>query len=169
MEQPQKYTDRLNTSFYASLGLPMLLFGWVYLPRKDTLNWVSSAVPQVPLWALYLLGIAVLGLALWSIIDTRKKIKQMQASADFEEKFEHFSNHWKRAYAVTAIASSLAVLLLFIFEHTFFVVVYALLLFFISLYRPSPSRWRKDMRWNKEQLQVFNQQAKIFKNLREHQ
>jgi len=169
MDQPQKYTDRLNTAFYASLGLPMVLFGWVYLPRKDTLSWTTSAVPQVPLWALYLLGIIVLGLAFWSIIDTRRKTKQVPVAADIEEKFDHFSSQWKRAYAVTAIASTIAVLLLFIFEHTFFVVIYALLLFIISLYRPSPRRWQNDMRWNKEQLQVFNQQAKIFKNLREHQ
>ena len=169
MAQPQNYTDRLNTIFYASIGLPMVLFCWVYLPRMEILSWDQPHSVALPLWLLYIIGMVVVVGVFWYVFKLRAQLKTVPAETDIERKFSFFADQWKKGYLVTAVGCVIAALLLLMLQHTFFVVVYALLLFFISLYRPSPNRWEKDMNWSEEQREMFDRPRQLFKSFKENQ
>lgn len=155
MKQPKQIIESLNLLFYATVGLPMLLFGWVYLPLKDVLTWQESqALWHLGFWR-YLLAAAMIVLAAADLRSTSRQFQQVSKDWSLPIKLQHFTMVFRRSYLLVMLLSLFSVAVLYLTRNQLFVVVYAFLLFLVSLYRPSFQRMCRHLPLTKEEQKAI--------------
>ncbi len=140
MRQPKEIVERLNILFYAMVGLPMLLFAWVYLPIKDILSWQESQAILPLGYGSYVMAIILASAAIWALRIPKNKFKQVQQPWSLNQKLQFYTKTYSKPFLSVMLLSLWSVALLYLTRSQLFVVVYALLLFLVSLYRPSFQR-----------------------------
>lgn len=157
MEQVKHLIDRLSTFFYALVGLPMLLFAVVFLPIKDQLSWQTSQGIALEMLR-YLVAVVLIVTAIWELRRSTARIKGITKEQDFISKIHEFVQISRRAYLWVLVLSLVSVGLLYLTQNQLFVVVYALLLFLVSLYRPTFHRIRRYLPLTEEEYGAIKDQ-----------
>ncbi len=126
--------DNLGKWFYACIGLPMLLFGASYLPAKDQLIWQTGN--DVIMALLWVLAFILLILPIRELLRIKSRFRKVADKVDSSDKSRLYQKLYQRLYLLVMACSIVTVALLYFTENKLFVVVYAILLFAISLKRP---------------------------------
>ncbi|MDH3710896.1 MAG: hypothetical protein OER04_13460 [Cyclobacteriaceae bacterium] len=155
MRQPKEIVERLNILFYAMVGLPMLLFAWIYLPIKDMLSWQESQAILPLGYGSYVMAMILAAAAIWALRIPKNKFKQVQQTWSLNHKLQFYTKAYSKPFLSVMLLSLWSVVLLYLTRSQLFVVVYALLLFLVSLYRPSFQRICGHLHLSKEEQSVI--------------
>lgn len=136
----------LNLIFYAMVGVPLIIFLYLYLEIKDGTFVAESADEDlnmvlhilIPLFGLINIGLAY--------IFYRNVIKDVQSTAPLREKLKKFYTASLMKYSFLSAATFLSLIGLFFTAQLIYVGFYLFVLLIFSLNRPSPFRFRRDMK-----------------------
>lgn len=150
------YIEQLNLIYYSLLSLPLLLFPIVYLPIKDS---TTSTFDQAPA-ALY--GLAAL-LLIMVILFGRRLFRQNLSVIRIEQALQYKLRAYRKAllifYLLGMVSCLVSVGLLLFTRHQLFVATYPVLLFILSLYRPTVERMKKEVPLTEKDLSVIHDQG----------
>ncbi|CAN5185672.1 hypothetical protein BH23BAC1_BH23BAC1_36250 [soil metagenome] len=145
-ENEEQVYKILNLIFYALVGIPLLLFLYLYLQIKDRGNILSA--PSEDLKAILLILIptfCLINIALAYII-YRRQIQKVVHANELKVKLEGFYNASVLKYSFLAAASMVTIIGLLITAEMLYAVIYLIILMIYSINRPTPYRLRKDLK-----------------------
>ncbi len=159
--------QRLSSFYYLLVGLPLLVFSWVYLNLNFWEPWYffeNSAMGTVS--HIVLVGIAVL-VAIAANIQYRRFFRQLEpvppgleGDRALEWKMKMFSKASLQQCLLLTASTILVIIGFYLSLEQFYVPLYAALLVLFSMNRPSPERIADDMRMKKEERLVLKEELK---------
>ncbi len=142
---PEEFHNKLSLIFNTSIALPLLPFVWLFLEIKNRefkgvidggilTTLISYGIPLIS-------GLIVLrGFKLVEI--QRKKATQLEGLSDKLSLYYEGLSKW---YMLVGVASALMAFGLWLTTSGVIIIAYVILLFTMSLYRPTPRRYIKDL------------------------
>ena len=155
----QTYLDRINLVYYALISVPILLFAIVYLNYYRDKLLIPMDKPLAAGYILIAIGCVIF--AAVGYYQYREKLKRLIEEKLLRDKL----NQWYQAllgnYWLMGVLSSVAVVALYTSKSQVFVACYALLLFLVSLLRPTQQRLIRELRLKSEQLKSIEKNEEI--------
>ncbi|MEM9858176.1 MAG: hypothetical protein AAF843_12500 [Bacteroidota bacterium] len=143
---PEVYHQKLSMAFHSMIALPLVAFVYLFLEDKhndlepilyDQL-WVSFVTYGFSLMAFFLIFLG------------RKNFKRALAKINSEDhlkkRFDHYVSLSMKNYLLIGLASAVLVAGLLLTNSAFFIVEYVIVLFFLSIHRPTPDKYIRDLR-----------------------
>ena len=155
----QTYLDRINLIYYALISVPLLLFAIVYLNYYRDKLLIPMNRPLAGGYILIAIGCVVFaGIAYYRY---RKKLKMVIGEKLLRDKL----NQWHQAllanYWLMGVLSLVAVAAFYTSKSQVFVACYALLLFLVSLLRPTQQRLTRELKLKSGQLETIEKNEEI--------
>lgn len=148
--------NKLNTVFYAMVGIPLLLFVFLYLNINDGKVYINPLDPEIVNVLLVILPVISLIIVLAGFIVYFKQIKVARAMEGSAAKVQAFFNASMLKYACLETGSLIAVLGYFLTSHVVFTGLYVAFLLIFSINRPTRYRMYKDLRLKqRERKNIF--------------
>lgn len=130
----QVFLYKLNNLFNGLLAIPLLLIGFGYL---EISNGLWSAVME-PTNAIVVSMVLVLGVLVTYIsLQFKKETRKLTILDDVQSKMVAYFGLARFYYWSVFALSIIAAALLFLFAHLAFSVIYAYMLFWMSVFRPT--------------------------------
>ncbi len=151
LKSSYEYLNRLNLVFYFLIGIPLILFCFIYLgfeQRGGLQN--TTAGSYNPLLHLLLPLLMTLSLVL-AYVNHRRQQKKVVPQAALQHKMLFFYHLSVARYGLLLAASLLPVIGLYLTGEKLFVGLYAVALIAFSVSRPTLRSIIKNLRLNKEQ------------------
>lgn len=136
----------LNLIFYALVGIPLMIFLFLYLRIKDGGYLVSEPNEDLKMILHFLVPIFCLVNIVLAYNIYSRKIKKVKNTNSLQVKLEGFYNASVLKYSFLAAASIVSIVGLMLTADMIFSVVYLSVLMIYSLNRPTPYRLRKDLK-----------------------
>ncbi len=155
--------ENLNNVFYLMVGVPLLLFGWIYLNRKVLKPWYffeDDATGAV-------LHIIILVVAGFVAFRAWRKYRKELSSPDFSRassfrdkeqilaKVNYFITASRAFYGFLTISTLMVVAGFYLSAEEFYIGAYTILLVMYSVYRPTLDRMMKEMKLSKEEKELL--------------
>lgn len=159
-DTPEVYHQRMSTAFHTMIALPLAIFVYLFLEKKH--NDLAPVIKEVTYMYLIDYGFTLLsiGLTYLTYSKFRKGLSAINRDDPLKQRFEIYSRLTTNAYLFIGVAFALLVLGLFLTTSAIFIVNYVILLFLLSLQRPTPDKYIKD-------LQLQGVEKKIVKDKQE--
>lgn len=130
----QVFLNKLNNLFNGLLAIPLLLIGFGYL---EISNGLWSAVME-PTNAIVVSMVLALGVLVTYIsLQFKKETRKLTVLDDIQSKMVAYFGLARFYYWSVFALSIIAAALLFLFAHLAFSVIYAYMLFWMSVFRPT--------------------------------
>lgn len=163
-KQPEKFgpveidnfLNGMNTRFYLSVCVPLLLFIIVFLQIQEKGTISPAFEPDDAAW-YYI--VAIMALVIWFIADKRykKQLSDYGKDLDLEEKLLGFRKASVQKYAIASINCLMIILFLYLTEEQIFLMAFGALLILLSINRPTAYRIIKDMKLDKEEQKALRE------------
>lgn len=130
----QAFVNKLNNLFNGLIALPLLIVGFGYL-EISTGSWSALMEPSnaIIIGMLLALGVLITYVSLQFKKESRKLTIYNDIQAKMVAYFSLASFYYWSAFALSITAAAL----LYLFAHLAFAVIYAYMLFWMSVYRPT--------------------------------
>lgn len=135
----------LNLIFYAMVGVPLMVFLFLYLQIKDGKFVVEQPDPNINLILVYLVPIFCLLNVVLAYVLYKNQLKNT-AELDLRDKLQKFYYASLSKYSFLEAAVILTLIGLFLTGSMLYAMLYLILLMIFSLNRPTPYRLRKDLK-----------------------
>ena len=130
----QAFLNKLNNLFNGLIAIPLLLVGFGYLEISSG----SRTAMMEPTNAIIISMVLALGaLATYISLKFKREIRKLTAFEDIHVKLVAYYGLASFYYWSIFILSIISAALLFVFAHLAFAVVYAFMLFWMSIFRPT--------------------------------
>ncbi|MEO0552494.1 MAG: hypothetical protein AAF149_04815 [Bacteroidota bacterium] len=157
---PEIYHQRMSTAFHTMIALPLALFVYLFLEKKHN-NLAPIIEDSIVVYLVdYGFTLVALGFTYMAYSKFRKRLNAINRDDPLKQRFEIYSRLTTNAYLFIGVAFALLVLGLFLTTSAIFIVNYVILLFLLSLQRPTPDKYIKD-------LQLQGVEKKIVKDKQE--
>ncbi len=130
----QAFVNKLNNLFNGLIALPLLVVGFGYL-EISTGSWSALMEPSnaIVIGMITALGVLITFVSLQFKKESRKFTVFDDIQAKMAAYFSLASFYYWSAFALSIISAAL----LFLFAHLAFAVIYAYMLFWMSVFRPT--------------------------------
>ncbi|WP_057939825.1 hypothetical protein [Algoriphagus resistens] len=153
IEEFRKVYIKLDRLILILLVLVLPIFGMIYLYQstgKATWN-----LPELPLLVDQFLSGAGIGLLLAQYLLFRKKVQAVFQTEDLLVKLKIYANATRERYIMLFVAALICSAGLLFFGSAIYNVVFAGVLFFFSVAKPTPERIKTLLKLNKEDAEVI--------------
>lgn len=167
MKQPEsdyiaRKFEKLNNLFYLMVGLPLLVFTWIYLNLKTISTWRYFEDPTAGIFLHGLILFGALYLLVFAFLRYRRDFTALEASKgaseqseNLEEKTERFFQASIRKYLMLTGSTILVIVGFYLSAEAFYAAIYSILIIAFSINRPTSDKMAKDMRLKKEERQTL--------------
>ena len=154
-ESTEDYFYKINLWFSWVLAAPLVLFVILYLEWRDD-SWMAFLQSESLVQIATFLGIPIiLAIGLIAHLRFRKSIREIEPSIDLRNKLGNYASYFIRMQLFFTISALISMFSLFLTGSNLFAVYYLILLFFISLSRPSPQLISKQLKLNAENREIL--------------
>jgi len=130
----QAFINKLNNLFNGLIALPLLVVGFGYLEISNG-SWSAIIEPENAIVVSMVLGLGAL--ATFVSLKFKKETRKLTVFDDIQVKMLAYYGLASFYYWSMFILSIISAALLFVFAHLSFAVVYAFILFWMSVFRPT--------------------------------
>ena len=130
----QAFINKLNNLFNGLIALPLLVVGFGYLEISNG-SWSAIIEPENAIVVSMVLGLGAL--ATFVSLKFKKETRKLTVFDDIQVKMVAYYGLASFYYWSMFILSIISAALLFVFAHLSFAVVYAFILFWMSVFRPT--------------------------------
>lgn len=157
---PEIYHQKMSAAFHTMIALPLAFFVYLFLEKKH--NDLAPLIEEGNLTYLIDFGLTLISVILTFLAYTRfrKGLQQINRDNSLRARFKLYVHLTVKAYLSLGITFVLLVTGLFVTTSAIFIVDYVVLLFLLSLHRPTPDKYVRD-------LQLDGMDKKIVKEKRE--
>ncbi|MDQ3394614.1 MAG: hypothetical protein M3512_10960 [Bacteroidota bacterium] len=136
----------VNLIFYTMVGVPLMVFLYLYLEIKDGKFFVDAPDVDLHLALLITIPIFILINVVLSYVFYERHIKSAQPTAQLRDKLQLFYKASLLKYSFLEAATIASLVGLFLTTELVYVILYLFVLLIYSLNRPTPFRFRKAMK-----------------------
>lgn len=130
----QVFLNKLNNLFNGLLAAPLLLIGFGYLEVSNG-SWVAVMEPSNAIVVSMILAIGAL--VTYLSLKFKKESRKIISFEDIQVKMVAYYGLAKFYYLSVFALSIISATLLFLFAHLAFTVIYAYMIFWMSIFRPT--------------------------------
>lgn len=148
---PEQFHNRLSFLFHVTLALPLAAFVYLFLEiRNNGLQPVAGGAYSSSLFEYLLaaVGAVIAGLAFHRL---KKDLQYLNKRDELQERLKAYVQSCFMFYMLVALASAVFVLGLYLTTAPVFIFGYVTLLFLMSLNRPTPRKYVRDLHLNEQQ------------------
>lgn len=154
-ESTEDFFYKINLWFSWVLAAPLVLFVILYLEWRDD-SWMAFIQSETLLRIAIFSGIPIiLGIGIFAHLTFRKSIREIEPSLVLRDKLGKYAALFLRMQLFFTISALISMLSLFLTGSNLFAVYYLILLFFISLSRPSPQLISKQLKLSSENREIL--------------
>ncbi|MBL6448345.1 hypothetical protein JMN32_18675 [Fulvivirga sp. 29W222] len=154
-KSPESFHNKLGFVFHAMLALPLAAFVYLFLelrhrelqPALD-----NNAIVFILTYLLPVLGVAAV---VGGYFMFKKELKTVNLKGALRYKLEAYYIASLKLYGLIELGSVIFVVGLYLTTSAVFVLFYVLLLFFMSLNRPTPQKYIGDLRLTEGEREVI--------------
>ncbi|MEM7109051.1 MAG: hypothetical protein AAF519_12560 [Bacteroidota bacterium] len=157
---PEIYHQRMSSAFHTMIALPLAFFVYLFLEKKHNDLTPMIADNMLVYFIDYGFTLFAIGLTYLAYLKFRNGLKRINRDNRLRERFDIYSRLSMRAYLFLGLAFSILVSGLLLTTSAIFIVDYVILLFLLSLQRPTPDKYIRD-------LQLQGGEKKIVKEKQE--
>lgn len=155
IKSPENFHNKLAFVFHAMLALPLAAFVYLFLEIKH-----SSLEPVINDDGLvsildYVLPFISLGIVTVGFFRFKKRLQEINVKESMESRLADYFHGSMLFYICIEAASIILVAGLYLTTSAIFIVGYVLVLFLMSLHRPTPQKYVKDLRLTKKERDVI--------------
>lgn len=155
IKSPESFHNKLAFVFHAMLALPLAVFVYLFLEIKhDDLEPVISDGYFINILN-YVLPFLALGIVTAGYLIFKKRLQQISANESIQARLAEYFHGSMVFYVCIEAASIMLVTGLYLTTSAIFIVGYVLVLFLMSLHRPTPQKYVKDLRLTKKEREVI--------------
>lgn len=167
MKQPETSSiarkfENLSNIFYLMVGVPLVIFGWIYLNLKNIEKWGLFATP----YTAAVLNAVIIVVALALAFRAYRKYKGQLANPGLPaeqaagrqqviEKANFFAVVSLQFYWSLTISTILVVIGFYLSAEEFYIILYSILLVLFSINRPTLDGLIKGMKLKKEEQELL--------------
>lgn len=144
-ESPESYHQKLSLYFHGMIALPLAFFVYLFLEmRHNELN----PVLQHSLWSKvvnFSFTLIAAAIVIFTYQQFKKGVFRAREQTDLLQKMTAYLDANVRAYLLAGLTFTILVTGLWLTTSAIFIVDYVLLLFLLSLHRPTPVKYVKDL------------------------
>jgi divalent metal cation (Fe/Co/Zn/Cd) transporter len=162
IKTPEDFHNKLGIVFHASLALPLLPFVLLYLEIKN--NEFIGFLPSSLTTIILSYGVSLVsGLLVLHGIRTVKKVAvEARKEMSLKDKLQHYYPGSRTFFLLVGLACSLLAVTLWLTTSGVIIVSYVIILFVMSLKRPTLKRYVKD-------LQLMGEEKDIILNKKDYE
>lgn len=151
---PEDFHNRLGFIFHAILAVPLAAFVYLFLEIKNR-GMEPGLQNGQDAW-LIIAGLATVSFiaVFLSYRHFRKRLRSVQQLENLREKLPPYFTQLLKFYAVIEGSSLLMILGLYLTTSSVFIVSYMFLLLVLSINRPTPQKYVKDLNLTKEESDI---------------
>ncbi|MEM9341118.1 MAG: hypothetical protein AAGA66_20465, partial [Bacteroidota bacterium] len=143
---PEIYHQRMSSAFHTMIALPLALFVYLFLEKKHN-DLIAIITDDILVYLIdYGFTLVAIGLTYFAYVKFRNGLGRISGSHLLKERFDIYTKLTMQVYLFLGLAFSILVLGLFLTTSAIFIVDYVLLLFLLSLQRPTPDKYINDLR-----------------------
>ena len=154
-KSPESFHQRISLLFHLIIALPLVVFIYLFLEMKH--NDLKPLVNSVALEHVINTGFTILAafFIVYAYNTYSGKLEGIRKLPGLVNKIEHYYSLFQRLYLLVGLSSFLVVSGLYLTTSPLFIVEYVLLLFLLSLHRPTPKKYVNDLRLKDEEKEVI--------------
>jgi hypothetical protein len=130
----QAFLHKLNNLFNGLIAMPLLVVGFGYLEINNG-SWSAIMTPTNAIIVGMVLALGVL--VTYISLQFKKESRKLAVYDDIQSKMAAYYSLARFYYWAAFALSIIAAALLFLFAHLAFAVIYAYMLFWMSVFRPT--------------------------------
>lgn len=154
-KSPEDFHNKLGFIFHAMLALPLAVFVYLFLEiRHRDLEPVIIQESLIDVLR-YLLPIAAAGIVAGGYYWFKKQLSIVNEQKALQERLSLYFKNSILFYAFIELASVILVGGLYLTTSAIFIIGYVLLLFLMSLNRPTPQKYVSDIRLSKAERDII--------------
>ncbi|GEM_PF-3567878 len=146
------FINKLNNLFNGLIALPLVLVGLGYLEISSG-SWTALMVPPQALVVSTVMGLGVL--VVYLSLRFKKETRSLTVLATVQEKMVGYYRLATFYYGSVFALSILTTVCLYLFAHVAYAVVYAFILFWMSVFRPTLAHLAKLFNLKDEEKRQF--------------
>lgn len=155
LRTPEDFHNKLGMVFHASLALPLLPFVLIYLEIKNN-GFTGYLVPSFSLLIMSYAVTLISGLLVLQGMRIKSRVAETAKTQSLlKDKLEHYYYGARNFYLLVGLACSLLALSLWLTTSGVLVVSYVIILFVMSLNRPTLKRYIKDLKLEGEEKDII--------------
>lgn len=155
LKSPEDFHQKLGFAFHATLALPLAAFVYLFLevkhrnlePALSNDRYISTLIIVLPIIAALAAG--------WGYYRFKESKKEENGAQKLQQKLIRYYNISLKFYAFIGIAATVLVLGLYYTTSYIFIFGYVLLLFLMSLNRPTVRKYVRDLHLSKEEQEIL--------------
>ncbi|MEN8247469.1 MAG: hypothetical protein ABFS32_00930 [Bacteroidota bacterium] len=130
----QIFINKLNNLFNILLAIPLLLVGYGYLEISDG-SWTALMEPTNAI----VIGMSIVPaiLVMYLSLKFKSESRKLTIFDELEKKMDSYYSLATFYYWSVFALSMMSAILLYLFAHMAFAIVYAFILFWVSVFRPT--------------------------------
>ena len=160
-KSPEEFHQKLGLIFHALLAIPLALFIYLFLELRhnNPLPILNNKLLLVfATYSLPILGVLLgwIGYRRW-----RRNLSQINREDNLPVMLSNYGKSMTNFYYYTAASSAIWVLGLYLTTSYLFIAGYVVLLFFMSLQRPTPKKYVEDLNLTGENRNIILQKKEF--------
>lgn len=152
---PEAFHQKMSFVFHAMIALPLAFFVYLFLEiRNNGLEPIIKEVPSAQVLTIILPVLAMVEVVVGNII-FKKRIALLEMEELLKNKLSNYFQYSVVFYGFILSACVLLVLGLYLTTSAVFIITYVVVLFWMSLNRPTPQKYITDLRLKKEYRDIM--------------
>ncbi|GAA0890990.1 hypothetical protein GCM10009122_06690 [Fulvivirga kasyanovii] len=154
-KSPENFHNKLGFVFHAMLALPLAAFVYLFLELRHRELQPALDDNAVIFILTYLLPVLGASAVIGGYFKFKKDLKGVNQQESLRDKLEAYYAASLKLYGFIELGSLIFVGGLYLTTSAAFILFYVLLLFFMSLNRPTPQKYVNDLRLTEKEREVI--------------
>lgn len=154
-KSPESFHNKLGFVFHAMLALPLAVFVYLFLELRHRELQPALDNNATIFILTYLLPVLGAGVMIGGYLMFKKNLKDVNDKDSLRDKLDAYYSLSLKLYVFIGLASLIFVGGLYLTTSAVFILFYVLLLFFMSLNRPTPQKYVNDLRLTEAEREVI--------------
>ncbi len=154
-KSPEEFFYKINQMFSWILAAPLIFFIVLFLEWRDTEWKALLESEETRIFFIYLLLPIVLAFAVGTVRSFIQKRRVITELTDLVEKLKEYASSFVRMQLFLAVTALIALTGLYLTGSNLFAAYYFIMLFYISINRPSPEVISKHLRLKKDERDIL--------------
>ncbi|TRX62144.1 hypothetical protein FNH22_02155 [Fulvivirga sp. M361] len=161
---PEIFHQRISLFFHLMIALPLIIFVYLFLEMKH--NDLSPVITTSVLEHAVNVGFTLISgfITVFAYVTYSRTLLSTRMLEGLSNKLERYFGLFLKLYTMVGFASALVVLGLFLTTSPIFIVDYVLLLFILSLHRPTPKKYVNDLRLEGKERKIILSKGEFTSN-----
>ncbi|UII23667.1 hypothetical protein [Fulvivirga ligni] len=153
-KSPEEFHNKTGFIFHGMLALPLAVFAYLFLEIKN--NHMNPVLQDGTITMAILIAVPILSaIIFWVGFKRFRRASKDIKGVPLAEKLSLYYDCTIKFYMSLGLASVLLVTGLYLTTSAVFILGYVFLLFFMSLHRPTPQKYVKDIPLTEQERQVI--------------